>query len=200
MLTRLPADVLEPSSASLSPETVDNAVANDVNGAIEAPDPGSDTSGEDVEMGDGQVEVSPPMPTGAPLVPEGSPVAPAPSDNTAELAEVERSAREGISTADLLRFDLKYVYIFIKYYDTEKQSLTAVRGLLCERKEMVLEAVRSSLVNTDIPPKPQASIWTVWKEVDLNNARMIEPSKTFDDEYIGHGSIFIAQVKPSEEE
>jgi len=147
-------------------------------------------------MENDQVEILSPIQTNGPTVDQGTAEVTATSGTGAELTQIGRSINTDPSSTNQL-FTSDLVYIFLKHYDVGKQSLTAKCGFVTNKKHKILETVKAILADAEIPHR---STWTIWKEVDLNSAKVVDPGRSFEDEDLVHGSILISQISPTTEE
>ncbi|KAI9872012.1 MAG: hypothetical protein M1830_002160, partial [Pleopsidium flavum] len=188
--------LLEFSPAAAGSEAIDNPVANDWDASATAPHPSFGNNGDDVEMENEQVEILSPTHTNGSTIDQGTAEVTATSGTVAEPPQIGQSVNDGPPSMDQL-FTSDFVYIFLKHYDAGKQQLTAVCGLLVNKKHKVLEIVKEHLADADIPHRTQTSTWTIWKEVDLNTAKVVVSGRSFEDEDLVHGSILISQINSS---
>lgn len=196
MLTRPTAQAQLRGQPSDNSETIDSSVANDETTPMDVLNPSLDDDSEDVEMEDHQDEVDPEVgpDDGATVTQDG------PTDTeTSQPSSTERIVT--VASSPVERFhESGFIYILLKHYDTERQSLTGLCGIAAKRNEKVKEAVEKILPDLALSKISDASTLTIWKEVGLDNAKVIEPDSTFENEILTSGSIIILQDQPSAEE
>lgn len=158
--------------------------------------PSLEDESEDVEMEDHQDEVGPEVvPVDGAIAAQDGP----PDVDTSQPSSTDRTVT--VTSSDVERFhNSGFTYILLKHYDSEQQSLTGLRGITAPRNQKVKEAVENVLLDLALPKLSDASTLTIWKEVGLDDAKVIEPYKTFEDEDLTFGSVIILQNKPSAEE
>ena len=149
-----------------------------------------DDDAQDVDMEDPQDEVGPSAVTV--VVPTAA------QDGPAEVEIPSPSPYPGSPAQQF--HDSGFNYILLKYYDTERQCLTGLCGFAALANEKVKVAVEKILPDLALPNISGASRLTIWKEVDLDDATVIESYRTFEDEALHSGSIIILQNQLSAEE
>lgn len=196
ILTRPIAQMQLRGQPSDHSETFDSSVANDETTPMDVLNPSLEDDSEDVEMEDQQDEVDPEVvpDDGATVTEDG------PTDvETLQPSSTERTVTVASSPAGRFH-ESGFTYIILKHYDTERQSLTGLCGIAAKRNKKVKEAVKKILPDLALSKVSDASTLTIWKEVGLDNAKVIEPYSTFEDEELTSGSIIILQTQPSAEE
>lgn len=147
-------------------------------------------------MEDHQDEIATPAaPVGDSTVTQGGP-------SNADASHTPPTSDEDNDRPSLLEyFNCEgFIYILLKHYDTERQCFTAMCGFAVKETDKVTKAIEKVLPELALPKISNASTLTIWKEVGLDNARIIESYSTFEDEGLTSGSVIILQNKPSAEE
>jgi len=176
-------------------EAIESSVANDETIPMDTMNPSLEDESEDVEMEDDQNEGPEVVPVDGATATQSGPT----DADTSQPSSTDSTVT--VDSSHVQRFHVSgYLYILLKHYDSEQQSLTGLCGIAAKRNENVKEAVERGLQNLALPKLSDASTLTIWKELGLDNAREIEPYRTFEDECLISGSIIILQTKLSAEE
>lgn len=176
-------------------ETINTFVASNETTPMDVMNPNPEDESEDVEMEDDQDEGPEVVPVDDATATQGGPT----NLDTPQPSSTDRSVTVASSHVDHF-LNSNYTYILIKHYDSEQQSLTGLCGIAAKSNEKVKEAVEKVLLDLAFPKVSDASEWTIWKEVSLDYAQVIEPYRTFGNEGLMSGSIIILQNKLSAEE